>query len=76
LGHERFAAKVLDTLAVSHDLTTRSAALLQSAPPVRDLRADLRWTAAFAAPYFAKRVRLAKRGAGAYPKLTTLTKVL
>jgi lysophospholipase L1-like esterase len=76
LGHERFAAKVLDTLAVSHDLTTRSAALLQSAPPVRDLRADLRWTAAFAAPYIAKRVRLAKRGAGAYPKLTTLTKVL
>ena len=38
LGHERFAAKVLDTLAVSHELTTRSAALLSSAPPVRDLR--------------------------------------
>ena len=76
LGHERFAAKVLDTLAVSHDLTTRSAALLQSAPPVRDLRANLRWTAAFAAPYVAKRVRLARRGAGADPKLTTLTKVL
>jgi lysophospholipase L1-like esterase len=76
LGHERFAAKVLDTLAVSHDLSTRSAALLQSAPPVRDLRANLRWTAAFATPYIAKRVRLAKRGAGVDPKLTTLTKVL
>jgi len=49
---------------------------LQSAPPVRDLRANLRWTAAFAAPYVAKRVRLARRGAGADPKLTTLTKVL
>ena len=61
LGHERLAAKVLDTLCVSHELTTRSAALLQSAPPVRDLRANLRWTAAFAAPYIAKRMRLAKR---------------
>ena len=30
LGHERFAAKVLDTLAVSHELTSRSAALLAS----------------------------------------------
>ena len=28
LGHERMAAKVLDTLTVSHELTTRSAALL------------------------------------------------
>jgi lysophospholipase L1-like esterase len=76
LGHERFAAKVLDTLAVSHGLTTRSAALLQSVPPVWDLRANLRWTAAFAAPYVAKRMRLAKRGARAGPKLTSLTKVL
>jgi lysophospholipase L1-like esterase len=76
LGHERFAAKVLDTLAVSHGLTTRSAALLHSVPPVRDFRTNLRWTAAFAAPYVAKRMRLAKRGARAEPKLTTLTKVL
>jgi hypothetical protein len=63
-------------LAVSHGLTTRSAALLQSVPPARDFRADLRWTAAFAAPYVAKRMRLTKRGARAGPKLTTLTKVL
>jgi len=76
LGHERFATKVLDKLCVSHELTTRSAALLSSAPPVRDLRANLRWTAAFAAPYVAKRMRLAKPGAGIEPKLTTLTKVL
>lgn len=76
LGHERFAAKVLDTLAVSHELTTRSAALLSSAPPVRDFRSNLRWAAAFAAPYVAKRMRLAKRGPGVEPKLTTLTKVL
>ena len=35
LGHERMAAKVLDTLTVPHNLTTRSAALLASSPPVR-----------------------------------------
>ncbi len=75
LGHERFAAKVLDRLSVSHELTTRSAALLSSAPPVRDLRSNLRWAAAFAAPYVAKRMRRAKRGAGIEPKLTALTKV-
>ncbi len=74
LGHERFAAKVLDALTVSHELTTRSAALLSSAPPVRDFRSNLTWTAAFAAPYVAKRVRRANRGAGVGPKLTTLTK--
>jgi lysophospholipase L1-like esterase len=76
LGHERFAAKVLDTIGVSHELTSRSAALLSSAPPVRDFRSNLRWTAAFAAPYVAKRMRLAKRGPGVEPKLTALTKVL
>ncbi len=55
---------------------TRSAALLSSTPPARDLRANLRWTAAFAAPWVAKRMRRAKPGAGVEPKLTTLTKVL
>jgi lysophospholipase L1-like esterase len=75
LGHERFAAKVLDTLAVSHELTSRSAALLSSTPPARDFRSNLRWTTAFAAPYVAKRMRLAKRGECVGPKLTTLTKV-
>ncbi|OBK79066.1 SGNH hydrolase [Mycobacterium sp. 1274761.0] len=75
LGHERFAAKVLDALNVSHELTSCSAALLSSDPPVRDFGSNLRWTAAFAAPYVAKRMRLAKRGAGIDPKLPTLTKV-
>ncbi len=76
LGHERFAARVLDRLAISHELTSRSAALLSSAPPVRDFRSNLRWTAAFAAPWLAKRMRRAKPGAGMAPKLTTLTKVM
>lgn len=76
LGHERMAAKVLDTLTVSHHLTTRSAALLASTPPVRDLRANLRWATAFAAPWVAKRVRRATPGAGIEPKSTTLVKVL
>ncbi len=74
LGHERFAAKVLDTLAVSHELTSRSP--LSSTPPERDFRSNLRWTAAFAAPYVAKRMRLANRGEVVGPKLTELTKVL
>ena len=73
LGHERFAAKVLDTLAISHDLASRS--LLSSTPPARDLRSNLRWTAAFAAPYVAKRMRLARRGEAVGPKLTELTRV-
>jgi lysophospholipase L1-like esterase len=76
LGHERFAAKVLDTLTISHQLTTRSAALLSSAPPVRDFRANLRWATAFAAPWIAKRVRRVPRGAGITAKSTNLVKVL
>jgi lysophospholipase L1-like esterase len=76
LGHERFAAKVLDTLAVSHELTSRSTALLTSTAPMRDFRSNLRWTAAFAAPYIAKRMRLAKRGECVGPKLTSLTTVV
>src|SRR3954470_22902416 len=70
LGHERFAAKVLDTLAVSHELTSRSAALSASTAPVRDFWSNLRWTAAFAAPWVAKRMRLAKPGTDVGPKLT------
>jgi lysophospholipase L1-like esterase len=75
LGHERMAAKVLDALTVSHQLTTRSAALL-SPPPVRDLRANLRWTVGSAAPWVAKRVARATPGAGIEPKSPTLVKVL
>ena len=76
LGHERMAAKVLDSLTVPHGLATRSAALLRSTPPVRTWRANLRWTTAFAAPWVAKRVRRATPGAGIEPKSTTLMKVL
>jgi lysophospholipase L1-like esterase len=76
LGHERMAAKVLDALTVSHDLTTRSAALLASSPPVRDVWANLRWAAAFAAPWIARRLRRVTPGAGVEPKSTTLVKVL
>ncbi len=76
LGHERMAAKVLDSLTVPHELATRSGALLRSTPPARDFRANLRWTTAFAAPWVAKRVRRATPGAGIEPKSTALVKVL
>src|SRR6185437_2818020 len=57
LGHERMAAKVLDTLTVSHNLPTRSAALLDSSSPARSFWANLQWALAFAAPWVAKRLR-------------------
>jgi len=76
LGHERMAAKVLDTLTISHSLTTRSAALLSSEPPVRSFWGNLRWAAAFAVPWVAKRMRRVTPGAGVEPKLPTLAKVL
>lgn len=76
LGHERMAAKVLDTLTVSHNLTSRSAALLASSPPARSFWANLRWAAHFAAPWVARRLRRVTPGAGVEPKSTTLVKVL
>lgn len=76
LGHERMAAKVLDTLAVSHQLTSRSTALLSSSPPQRNLRANLSWATVFAWPWIAKRIRRVTPGAGIEPKSTTLVKVL
>jgi hypothetical protein len=76
LGHERMAAKVLDTLTISHHLTTRSAALVDLSPPVRSFWGNLRWAAAFAAPWIAKRIRRATPGAGIEPKYSTLTKVV
>jgi lysophospholipase L1-like esterase len=75
LGHERMAAKVLDTISVSHQLATASAALLASTPPARDLRANLRWTASFAAPWVARRLRRVAPGEGVEPKSTTLAEV-
>ena len=69
LGHERMAAKVLDTLTVPHNLSTRSAALPTSSPPVRSFWANLQWTLAFAAPWVAKRLRRATPGARVFPIL-------
>jgi lysophospholipase L1-like esterase len=76
LGHERFAAKVLDTLTIPHCLTSRSPAPLASAPPVRSFWSNLRWTAAFAVPWLARRLRRVTPGAGVEPKSTTLVPVL
>lgn len=76
LGHERMAAKVLDTLMVSHQLATASAALLAaSPPPVPNLSANLRWAAAFAAPWVARRLRRITPGEGVEPKSTALERV-
>jgi len=51
-------------------------ALPTATAPMRDFRSNLRWTAAFAAPYIAKTMRLAKRGECVGPKLTRLTAVV
>lgn len=75
LGHERFAAKVLDSLTVQHSLTSRSAALLASSPPVRSWWANLRWAMAFAAPWVGRRLRRVTPGAGVEPKSTSLMPV-
>jgi lysophospholipase L1-like esterase len=75
LGHERMAAKVLDKLPVSHDLTTRSAAMLTSSPPVWSRRANVGWAAAFAVPWVSRRLRRVTPGAGVEPKSTTLRTV-
>lgn len=76
IGHERMAAKVLDTLTVPHSLASRSAALLNSTPPERSWWQNLRWATAFAAPWVARRLRRVTPGAGIEPKLPGLTAVL
>lgn len=76
LGHERMAAKVLDTLTVPHSLTSRSAALLTSSPPVHSWWQNLRWATAFAAPWVARRLRRVTPGAGIEPKLPGLVEIL
>lgn len=75
-GHERMAAKVLDTLTVPHGLTSRSAALLNSTPPEHSWWTNFCWAAAFAAPWVARRLRRVTPGAGVEPKLPGLTAVL
>ena len=73
---ERFAAKVLDTLAVSHELTTRSAALLRRrrrcATSVRTFDGPRRSPRRGSPNGCGAR----QPGAGIEPKSTTLTKVL
>lgn len=76
LGHERMAAKVLDTLTVPHSLTSRSAAVLTSSPPVHTWWQNLRWATAFAAPWVARRLRRVTPGAGIEPKLPGLVEIL
>jgi lysophospholipase L1-like esterase len=76
LGHERMAAKVLDTLTVPHQLATASAALLATSPPERDFWANLRWAMAFAAPWVARRLRRVTPGEGVEPKSRTLVRVI
>ena len=75
LGHEHMAARVLDALAVPHQLATASADLPESPGPVVDMRANLRWAAAFAAPWVVRRVRRMTPGEGVEPKSWTLTEV-
>ena len=75
LGHEHMAARVLDALAVPHQLATASANLPESSAPVVDMRANLRWAAAFAAPWVVRRVRRMTPGEGVEPKSWTLTEV-
>ncbi len=76
MGHERMAAKVLDSLMVPHTLTSRSAALLESDPPLRSWWANLSWAMAFAAPWVGRRLRRVTPGAGVEPKSTTLVPVI
>ncbi len=69
------AARVLDALAIPHQLATASADLPESSAPVVDMRANLRWAAAFAPPWVVRRVRRMTPGEGVEPKSWTLTEV-
>ena len=76
LGHEHMAARVLDALGIPHELATASADLLASPWPVLNLRANLHWAAAFAAPWVIRRVRRLTPGEGVEPKSWTLSEVI
>lgn len=75
LGHKHMAGKVLDALAVPHQLATASADLLASPPPLVNLRANIGWAASFAAPWAFRRVRRMTPGAGIAPKSQVLNDV-
>lgn len=75
LGHEVMAHRVLDCLP--------SARLTAAAPPFvpaptvgATLLANVRWAAAFAAPWMLRRLRRMTPGAGVEPKSTELLKVI
>lgn len=74
LGHEVMAARVLDSLPSSR---LASAPLFVPAPTVgATLFANVRWAAAFAAPWVVRRLRRMTPGAGVEPKSTELVKVI
>lgn len=74
LGHQRMAARVLDALAVPHNLSgPPQSATAAHAGPVTRLRSDLHWAASFAAPWVIRRLRRVTPGAGVEPKLASLT---
>jgi len=76
LGHQQMAGRVLDALAVPHQLATASAELLASPPPRVNLRTNIQWAASFAAPWIFRRMRRMTPGAGIEPKSATLIKVV
>ena len=74
LGHRRMAGRVLDALAVPHNLNGAPDAVPTSyADRVSRLRSDLHWAAGFAAPWVIRRLRRVTPGAGVEPKLASLT---
>jgi lysophospholipase L1-like esterase len=72
VGHVQIAVRVLDKLAVPHELACPIGAQV---PGVRSLRADLYWAATFAAPWAFRRLRRLTPGAGIEPKLASMTAV-
>jgi lysophospholipase L1-like esterase len=75
LGHRHMAGKVLEALAVPHQLASTSTQFLASPAPVVSWHANLRWAAAFAAPWVFRRLRRLTPGAGVEPKSRTLIEV-
>jgi hypothetical protein len=74
LGHKVMAARVLDSLPSSQ---LSSAPLFVPAPTVgATLFANVRWAAAFAAPWVVRRLRRMTPGAGVEPKSTELVPVI
>jgi lysophospholipase L1-like esterase len=73
VGHRRMAGRVLDALAVPHNLFDGPNSGVSRAGRVTRLRSDLHWAASFAAPWVIRRLRRVTPGAGIEPKLSNLT---